>query len=93
MVMLDVWFLVSSGFATFISGIVVGVALVRSLRSYDGKTIVVIGHGATRFGIEYWCGDASLEEIVRGPWEWREVPICEQGCGLYRSRHFGMQQR
>lgn len=45
------------------------------LRQYDGKTIVVIGHRATRYGIEYWCGDASLEEIVRTPWEWREVPI------------------
>ena len=45
------------------------------LQQYDGKTIVVIGHRATRYGIEYWCGDASLEEIVRTRWEWREVPI------------------
>ena len=45
------------------------------LKQYDGKTIVVIGHRATRYGIEYWCGDASLEEIVRTRWEWREVPI------------------
>ena len=45
------------------------------LRNYDGKTIVVIGHRATRYGLEYWCGDASLEEIVRARWEWRDVPI------------------
>ncbi len=45
------------------------------LREYDGKTIVVIGHRATRYGLEYWCGDASLEEIVHARWEWRDVPI------------------
>ena len=53
----------------------VGAFLRNVLQQYDGKTIVVIGHRATRYGIEYWCGDASLEEIVRTPWEWREVPI------------------
>jgi broad specificity phosphatase PhoE len=53
----------------------VGAFLRDVLRQYDGKTVVVIGHRATRYGIEYWCGDASLEEIVRVPWEWREVPI------------------
>jgi len=45
------------------------------LQQYDGKTVVVIGHRATRYGIGYWCGNGSLEEIVRTPWEWREVPI------------------
>jgi alpha-ribazole phosphatase/probable phosphoglycerate mutase len=45
------------------------------LRQYDGKTIVVIGHRATRYALEYWCGSASLEEIVNTPWQWKEVPI------------------
>src|SRR5579863_1402592 len=53
----------------------VGAFLRDVLQQYDGKTVVVIGHRATRYGIEYWCGEASLEEIVRTPWEWREVPI------------------
>ena len=53
----------------------VGAFLRDVLRQYDGKTVVVIGHRATRYAIEYWCGHASLEEIVRTPWEWREVPI------------------
>ena len=44
-----------------------GAFLRAALRDYDGKTIVVIGHRATRYGLEYWCGDASLEEIVRAP--------------------------
>ncbi len=45
------------------------------LRQYDRKTIVVIGHRATRYALEYWCGEASLEKIVDAPWQWREVPI------------------
>jgi hypothetical protein len=53
----------------------VGAFLREVLHGYDGKTIVVIGHRATRYGLEYWCGDASLEDIVRTPSEWREVPI------------------
>ncbi len=53
----------------------VGAFLSDALREYDGKTIVVIGHRATRWGLDYWCGDASLEEIVNTPWEWREIPI------------------
>jgi broad specificity phosphatase PhoE len=53
----------------------VGDFLRHALRDFDGKTIVVIGHGATKYGLEYWSGSASLEEIVRAPWEWRDVPI------------------
>ena len=53
----------------------VGAFLHDVLREYDDKTIVVIGHRATKYGLEYWCGDALLEDIVRTPWEWRETPI------------------
>jgi len=53
----------------------VGAFLRDALNEYDEKTIVVIGHRTTRYGLEYWCGDASLEEIVRARWEWRDVPI------------------
>jgi broad specificity phosphatase PhoE len=53
----------------------VGTFLHEVLREYDGKTIVVIGHRATRYGLEYWHSSASLEEIVGTPWEWREIPI------------------
>ena len=53
----------------------IGAFLRDALNEYDGKTIVVIGHRATRYGLEYWCGDTSLEEIIRTPWEWREIPI------------------
>ncbi len=53
----------------------VGAFLREVLREFDGKTIVVIGHRATRYALEYWCGDTSPEEIVCTPWEWREIPI------------------
>lgn len=53
----------------------IGAFLRDILHAYDGKTIGVIGHRATKYGLEYWCGDASLEEIIRTPWEWREIPI------------------
>jgi broad specificity phosphatase PhoE len=66
----------------------VGAFLGDVLREYDDKTIVVIGHRATRYGLEYWCGDASLEDIVRTPWEWREIPIW---CYELHSRH--LEQR
>ncbi len=46
-----------------------------ALHDYDGKTIVVIGHRATKYGLEYWHSNATLEEIVNTPWEWRDIPI------------------
>ena len=46
-----------------------------ALQNYDGKTIVVIGHRATKYGLEYWRSRATLEEIVNTPWEWRDIPI------------------
>jgi broad specificity phosphatase PhoE len=52
-----------------------GAFLRDALRNYDGKTILVIGHRATRYGLKYWCSAATLEEIVNAPWPWLEVPI------------------
>lgn len=53
----------------------VGAFLRELLPVYDGRVVVVIGHRATKYGLEYWCGTQSLEEIVHTPWEWREIPI------------------
>jgi broad specificity phosphatase PhoE len=53
----------------------VGAFLRDVLQVYDGKKIAVIGHRATRYGLEYWCGNTSLDEIVRARWEWRDIPI------------------
>jgi broad specificity phosphatase PhoE len=53
----------------------VGAFLRDAYSAYDGKTLVLIGHRATRYGLEYWCGDASLAEIVHAPWPWLAIPI------------------
>lgn len=53
----------------------VGAFLREIAQEYNGKTIVVIGHRATRYGLEYWCGGTSLAEIVLTPWPWRDIPI------------------
>ncbi len=53
----------------------VGEWLREVMRDYDGKTILVIGHRATFKALEYWSGDQSLEAIIGGVWEWRDVPI------------------
>jgi broad specificity phosphatase PhoE len=44
-------------------------------REYDGKTIVVIAHSATKYAFEYLSRTVSLEEIIQTRWEWRDVPI------------------
>ena len=53
----------------------VGNFLHDRLQDYDGKTIIVIGHRATKYGLEYWYNNATLEEIVNNKWEWRDIPI------------------
>ncbi|MEO8612328.1 MAG: histidine phosphatase family protein [Chloroflexota bacterium] len=45
------------------------------LENYDGKRVVVIAHAAAKYALEYWSGDASLEEVIAVPWEWLDVPI------------------
>ena len=53
----------------------VGAFLRDMFASYDNKTILVIGHRATRYGLEYWSGDLSLEEVVNAPRQWKNPPI------------------
>ena len=58
------------------------------LHDYDGKTLVIIGHRATRYGLEYWCNNASLEEIIQTPWPWLAIPIWR-----YELHAHDLQQR
>lgn len=41
------------------------------LTAYDGKTVLIIGHRATQYGLEHWIKGLPLEEIVneRQPWQ------------------------
>jgi broad specificity phosphatase PhoE len=43
-------------------------------RRWDGKRIVVIGHGATRLALEHLLGGMSLEEAAATPFSWEPVP-------------------
>ncbi len=70
----------------------VGAFLRDVSRAYDERTIVVIGHRATKYGLEYWCGDASLEDIVRATWEWREIPIWRYEMHTHHLEHRSVAQ-
>lgn len=41
------------------------------LKNYDGKTVIIIGHRATQYGLEHWIKGLSLEEIIAAPWKWQ----------------------
>lgn len=40
-------------------------------RDYDGKTVMIIGHRATQYGLEHWIKGVSLPEAVTAPWKWQ----------------------
>lgn len=39
--------------------------------SYEGKTIMIIGHRATQYGLEHWIKGLSLEAAILAPWQWQ----------------------
>ena len=41
------------------------------LKNYDGKTIMIIGHRATQYGLDQWVQGMSLEAAVLAPWRWQ----------------------
>ena len=41
------------------------------LRDYDGKKVMIIGHAATRYGLEHWVKGLPLEEVIPAPWKWQ----------------------
>ena len=53
----------------------VGGFLRAALGAHDGKTIAVIGHRATKYGIAYFSGEQSVAAVVTTPWEWLDVPL------------------
>jgi 2,3-bisphosphoglycerate-dependent phosphoglycerate mutase len=38
---------------------------------YQGKTILIVGHRATQYGLEHWLKNELLEKIVTEPWQWQ----------------------
>lgn len=40
-------------------------------KNYDNKKVMIIGHRATQYGLEYWISGKSLEELVTTPFKWQ----------------------
>ncbi len=41
------------------------------LRDYDGKTVMIVGHRATQYGLDQWVKGMNLEQAVLAPWQWQ----------------------
>lgn len=39
--------------------------------NFDGKTIMIIGHRGTHYGLDHWIAGKSLEECVKERFEWQ----------------------
>lgn len=40
-------------------------------RDYQDKTVLIIGHRATQYGLEHWLNRKTLEQAVLEPWQWQ----------------------
>jgi broad specificity phosphatase PhoE len=40
-------------------------------KNYDGKTVMIIGHRATQYGLENLINEVPLEVIIPAPWKWQ----------------------
>lgn len=49
--------------------------LAEMVEKYDGRSIVVIAHGANKVAIDYLTGKNPLERVVNEKWEWLQIPI------------------
>lgn len=41
------------------------------LKKYEGKKIMIIGHRATQYGLEYWINGVPLKKVVTDLWKWQ----------------------
>lgn len=39
--------------------------------NFDGKTVMIIGHRATQYGLEHWLNQKPLPEVLQAPWSWQ----------------------
>ncbi|MEK9196261.1 MAG: histidine phosphatase family protein [Patescibacteria group bacterium] len=40
-------------------------------KNYDGKKIMIIGHRATQYNLEFLINNIPLETIIPAPWSWQ----------------------
>lgn len=41
------------------------------LKNYNNKKVMIIGHRATQYGLEYWINGVSLKESITKNWKWQ----------------------
>ena len=41
------------------------------LHKYDRQRVLIIGHRATQYGLEYWIKGLLLKDVVLAPWAWQ----------------------
>lgn len=41
------------------------------IENYQGKKVMIIGHRATQYGLEYWIKGIPLEKVISTPWAWQ----------------------
>ena len=41
------------------------------LKNYNNKKVMIIGHRATQYGLEYWINGVSLKECIAKDWKWQ----------------------
>lgn len=40
-------------------------------KNYEGKRVMIIGHRATQYGLDYWIKEISLKTSVTNPFKWQ----------------------
>jgi broad specificity phosphatase PhoE len=45
--------------------------LLDLLKNDDGKTVLIIGHRATQYGLDQWIKGLSVHDAVLAPWQWQ----------------------
>lgn len=45
--------------------------LIDLLRNYDNKNVMIIGHRATQYGLDYWINNVSLKNSITLDWKWQ----------------------
>lgn len=38
---------------------------------HDDQTVLIIGHRATQYALEYWINNVPLKQAVSAPWQWQ----------------------
>lgn len=41
------------------------------LKNYNGKTVLIVGHRATQYGLDVWVNHKNLRDAVLAPWQWQ----------------------